>query len=550
MRKQLAVLAAIVFYMVATQTHAQQWAIRYTAITQSEGVPVSSYPVVGIHENGTVYGEYSRLRTRQPVDVPYAFSRIARFDTQSFTFNQASGVFPAFPIGDYKVFYGEEYISTSQNQTWGEMRSTLYKRSGNTYVPVDEIKVSGVVTVMHDLGGGKILIQGQFYQAQDKSGIPQVFNNCAVWDINTNTLTSIGATGIYSSHSVGSDRSLWITTQNGGFRVLHYGFVGFRTTQYQSTPFNKILRAFSLVNKDLGYGAWEVADDLSFEIVKNEGGQWYTLATLQKRSQTSTLSNAYEKMYVRDVEHLGGDTIAIIHDGTHLQGVPVSQFIWFDTKTGTFGNMRAPFLMPPHFDYGFSSLEKVGKTFWFIQRSSRDFYESWVSEMINPQILPVTLSSFAGKTVGGSHLLKWTTQSETNVSHFEIEASPDGQAFSKVGQKTALNQSGSYEVSVPAKWSQTFYRLRMVDKDGTFEYSKIITLDAPEVDLSLYPNPVVGSTLQISGLLQSTPVQIVGLDGRVFQTVTVVPSQGLDVSKLPRGVYFLRVREKTLKFVK
>lgn len=111
--------------------------------------------------------------------------------------------------------------------------------------------------------------------------------------------------------------------------------------------------------------------------------------------------------------------------------------------------------------------------------------------------LPVELASFTVNVGEGSVVLNWTTASETNNLGFDVERSPDGTEFQKVGfvegnGTTTTPQQYEFEddLSEPGTYS---YRLKQIDLDGTFEYSSVIeaTITGPQ-DFTLaqnYPNP-------------------------------------------------------------
>jgi hypothetical protein len=96
-------------------------------------------------------------------------------------------------------------------------------------------------------------------------------------------------------------------------------------------------------------------------------------------------------------------------------------------------------------------------------------------------VLPIALSSFTGETDNSVNYLKWITQSEQSSSHFEIERSADAVNFEKIGIVNAMgisNQPKQYSFNDvnPIK-GNNYYRLKMVDIDGTFEFSNTIALE-------------------------------------------------------------------------
>jgi hypothetical protein len=123
--------------------------------------------------------------------------------------------------------------------------------------------------------------------------------------------------------------------------------------------------------------------------------------------------------------------------------------------------------------------------------------------------LPVRLLSFIGKSTPNGNIFNWKTSNETNFSHFEIERSDDAKAYKKIGEVLG-SKSESYEyfdnssltwLRTPLNLSLIYYRLKMLDIDGKFSYSKIISIEnslseSKEVG-SFYPNPATGNTSTI-----------------------------------------------------
>ncbi|MBK7377995.1 MAG: T9SS type A sorting domain-containing protein [Ignavibacteriales bacterium] len=111
--------------------------------------------------------------------------------------------------------------------------------------------------------------------------------------------------------------------------------------------------------------------------------------------------------------------------------------------------------------------------------------------------LPVELSLFSGRIIGGNIILNWETATEVRNYGFDVEKSIDGKNFSKLGFVQGNGNSNStkyysFEDNSP-ETGINYYRLKQIDTDGSFEYSKIISvnLNIP-IEFSLsqnYPNP-------------------------------------------------------------
>ncbi len=127
-------------------------------------------------------------------------------------------------------------------------------------------------------------------------------------------------------------------------------------------------------------------------------------------------------------------------------------------------------------------------------------------------ITPVKLGTFEVSKSGNDALLRWTTLTETNSDHFEIERSIDGINFTAVGTKQAAGttvDARSYQYADPiAGASIIYYRLRTVDLDARSSLSKIVVLrlnGAAVTGFKVYPNPFTSDLkIQINSEKETT----------------------------------------------
>ena len=143
---------------------------------------------------------------------------------------------------------------------------------------------------------------------------------------------------------------------------------------------------------------------------------------------------------------------------------------------------------------------------------------------------PLTLASFNGKLINTTAQLNWATSTEINTDKFEVEkTSASNISWIKIATMNAAGNSSTiknYQVTDAGlsngKWQ---YRLKMIDKDGSFSYSRIVTLDLNgKAQFTLnqnYPNPVKGST-QLSYQVNADAkimIELLTSDGRKFATL-------------------------------
>ncbi|SEQ96754.1 T9SS type A sorting domain-containing protein [Neolewinella agarilytica] len=172
---------------------------------------------------------------------------------------------------------------------------------------------------------------------------------------------------------------------------------------------------------------------------------------------------------------------------------------------------------------------------------------TWESDAIISS-LPVTLKTFEGENHGKINKISWVTTEETDLAYYEVERSSDGNTFNTLSKVLPLsvevNEQRAYNFSDNQPYNGlNYYRLKMTDLDGSFEYSHVITLfvDGDQNELSVFPNPTT-NILHFKGLAR-TRVDVSVLDalGRTVIVQTINTSAGLDVSRLPNGTYYLEI---------
>lgn len=163
--------------------------------------------------------------------------------------------------------------------------------------------------------------------------------------------------------------------------------------------------------------------------------------------------------------------------------------------------------------------------------------------------LPVRLLDFSGRKQTQGVELSWNTGSEENFKQFIVEHSSDGVNYVAAG--TVLGKGNASFKAAYQFWHRqpvqgaNYYRLRQVDRDGSFTYSKVVNVDwSGKLQLSVYPNPTK-DLLYVSGLQKGDQIQIIDFSGKVLQTLSSAgESMNVNVRALPSGTYILRAGQK------
>lgn len=161
-------------------------------------------------------------------------------------------------------------------------------------------------------------------------------------------------------------------------------------------------------------------------------------------------------------------------------------------------------------------------------------------------VAPLNLVSFSGSNIGGKHNLKWNTANEQNTAHFDVQMSRNTTDFTEVGKVEARNttDANAYQFGYsPVAKGDYYYRLKMVDRDGSFKYSQVIRLQSNTgASLSAFPNPSRNGMLLITheAAEKGTTLRLVAADGRTATTLAVQEGStqtSLTVSPYQKGIF-------------
>ena len=172
---------------------------------------------------------------------------------------------------------------------------------------------------------------------------------------------------------------------------------------------------------------------------------------------------------------------------------------------------------------------------------------------INQNALPVELSEFKVIGAGCTIQLSWIAESEENFAYYEVQKSTDGTTFETIEVIEGLGNTPTqhYRYDDIKADGLNYYRLRMVDNDGTEKYSTTInakTNCGDDKGLTIYPNPIdTGSDLlSVKFYSDRKDIQLVISDmlGRKVKVLSLEVEEdwntvSIDISNLPAGTYHL-----------
>jgi hypothetical protein len=171
------------------------------------------------------------------------------------------------------------------------------------------------------------------------------------------------------------------------------------------------------------------------------------------------------------------------------------------------------------------------------------------------KVLPLSLTDFDAEAKDNAVQLQWRTGYEQNTSHFILERSGDGIQFSPLQRIAATGNSTlplNYKAIDQEPLSGTvFYRLKMLDTDGRFSYSKILAvkMNALAKKAIIFPNPVSSELhVQVPAVKKGKcTLQVIDGLGRVLKQQQVQLNNNplsftINIQDLQPGVYWLQVQ--------
>lgn len=176
--------------------------------------------------------------------------------------------------------------------------------------------------------------------------------------------------------------------------------------------------------------------------------------------------------------------------------------------------------------------------------------DAFVLKLAQPDILPLNLLDFTAKAIAPREVqLHWLTSGENNTDQFIIERNVGQNNFLSIGTvKAAADYSGSGDYYFNDKdpgLGINFYRLKMIDKDGAFSYSKIAAVKiSDEKQVYVFPNPAT-DVLYINLPLKNETIflKIVDAAGKLMYKQTIVPGDqslfSLNIQSFAAGMYNL-----------
>ena len=278
----------------------------------------------------------------------------------------------------------------------------------------------------------------------------------------------------------------------------------------------------------------------------------YTLRNITTRTNGPAVSATYPLGYFREDYQYNATSAATpdyldAHNGRFCitPEFPAGKYCYFSTVDANW-NSAYPYVVGPTF-YGTIVVSKVasvpGGTTIFV-----------------PPVLSVGLNNFYGYAKNKTNELYWSTSTELSNNYFDVERSADAGTYQKIGRVAGAGNSTTtktYSFTDLVPLHNNYYRLKQVDTDGKFYYSKIIFInkntDINDAIFSVFPNPASDLvTIQFKNLVSDNyEVLLYDMAGKLITKTKLYQGSTIaffDTKTLYSGEYIIRMISKNNSF--
>lgn len=333
-------------------------------------------------------------------------------------------------------------------------------------------------------------------------------------------------------------------------------FDNFQLPQYPSSALKPGLSAAEyFIDSDPGIGNG-IAIPLSQDTVM----QTTFLANL------TGLSSGVHQLYVRTKDESGRwslnnvrlfDNSSIVpYRQAPVPASPVNSIEYYIDNDPGFGmGTPVPFtasndIVGLNVDIDISGLSEGSHVVYFRSRETPWSLSAYVP-LQKGSVLPVSWLYVKAAASDGGGLIQWATGSEFNTEKFIVEFSLDGKQFFTAGEVAAKNNSGGASYTFHHKSSLSglhYYRIKQVDRDGKFTFSRIVQLliSSEHDQLKLYPNPAREFVyVQIPPGKSLSQVSLLDQQGKVLKVLSgkslVDRPVSISLRGLSPGAYYIKL---------
>ena len=185
---------------------------------------------------------------------------------------------------------------------------------------------------------------------------------------------------------------------------------------------------------------------------------------------------------------------------------------------------------------------------YYAEYSVNGFSEFWINPVApaDSAYIPGISLNFTAENMNGNALLLWSTREAYRLSRFVIEKSDDSVHFTALDSVVAAaNDGGLHNYTYTDAHLDTgvnYYRLRLVQQNGSYGYSPVRSVQGPAGGVSIWPNPVHHALIHVNTSTNARQVRLVDISGKVILSQQLRGTLNtLRIGEVATGIYFLWV---------
>ncbi len=188
--------------------------------------------------------------------------------------------------------------------------------------------------------------------------------------------------------------------------------------------------------------------------------------------------------------------------------------------------------------------------------TSAGIADIFVVKLSQAATLPITLSGFTIQNNRCTANLMWTTATQQNSKHFEVQYSTDSVTFTTkdivaAGGNSSAEKHYSYSSNLTNK--NNYFRLRLVDQDGSVKFSPVVRVTGNcGGAVTVYPNPAK-NRIYIQGAEKLKQIQLLDVQGRLIKNLQPLSNNIFNIQFLRPGTYWVKMigdEVQTFKLIK
>jgi hypothetical protein len=360
--------------------------------------------------------------------------------------------------------------------------------------------------------------------------------------------------------------------QNGAY---HTHNTPYRLYKYYASTVHSPIVGFAFDGNPV-YGPYGYTSALSSSSGISRMKTGYSLRNITTRTTIPTYSSASPAVTTYTTASQTGPAV----NTTYPIGSYCEDYEWLSSNGGDLDQYNGRYCVTPEYPSGtyayFVTVTSAGVAAfpyyigiqYYGAPASASFSSSGVSNTVSvasgvtclygTTTLPLELMSFSGSNEKNRNKLIWQTANELNVSHFIIERSQDGLKFEERGtilSKKANNALKPYEFMDDNPFSTNYYRLKIIDKDGTYYYSKTITVINNQLNtVQIFPSIAKDFiNIRSENALNNATIKVVDLMGKTLIHSIINVDKGeqiaLNIATLNKGLYLISIDNKEFKTI-